>query len=340
MKPLMLKAGERSLTKVVFNREGDLLFSCTKDKEPVVWFSENGERLGTYVGHNGALFGLDVSYDSTRLITGSGDLSTILWDTQTGKRIAIHKTATVVRSVGFSYSAQVVFYTTLSQMNKQASLNIVDMREGAATPWMIRADEPNQPATLQTARSFPMQSGAYAAVWSGLDHYIVTGSDKGELNQYDLRSTSADPVNFNSDAHNKKRINDLQISADQTCLLSSSKDHTAKLFDARTLETLKTYKSERPVNSASISPSRDHIILGGGEEAMTVTQTATSQGAFEAKLYHLIFEDEFARIKGHFGPINTIAFHPSGRSYASGAEDGYVRIQAFDQDYTDFDYDY
>lgn len=48
MRPLMLKGHERSLTKVKYNREGDLLFSAAKDKSPCVWFSDNGERLGTY----------------------------------------------------------------------------------------------------------------------------------------------------------------------------------------------------------------------------------------------------------------------------------------------------
>ncbi len=89
--------------------------------------------------------------------------------------------------------------------------------------------------------------------------------------QYDIRMTSQEPVNFVTDAH-KQRINDLQVSPDQTMLLSASKDQSAKLFCAHTLQHLKTYKSERPVNSASISPIRDHIVLGGGEEAMQVNE--------------------------------------------------------------------
>ena len=46
MRPLSLKGHERALTRVRFNREGDLLFSAAKDKEPCVWYTENGERLG------------------------------------------------------------------------------------------------------------------------------------------------------------------------------------------------------------------------------------------------------------------------------------------------------
>lgn len=55
--------------------------------------------------------------------------------------------------------------------------------------------------------------------------------------------------------------------------------------------------------------------------------------------YLQVFEEEFARFKGHFGPINTLAFHPSGNGVVSGGEDGYIRIQEFDSDYSSFVYD-
>ncbi len=60
--------------------------------------------------------------------------------------------------------------------------------------------------------------------------------------------------------------------------ISASKDTTAKLFDVDTLDCLKTYQTERPVNSACISPTADHVVLGGGQEAMDVTTTSTRCG--------------------------------------------------------------
>lgn len=72
---------------------------------------------------------------------------------------------------------------------------------------------------------------------------------------------------------------------------------------------------------------------------MEVTTTATKSGKFEARFFHLIFEEEFARVKGHFGPIQSVAFHPDGKSFSSGGEDGYVRIQSFDPEYFEFKID-
>ena len=58
--PYSRSGHERSLTQIKFNREGDLLFSCSKDHVINVWFSHNGERLGTYDGHNGTVWTIDV----------------------------------------------------------------------------------------------------------------------------------------------------------------------------------------------------------------------------------------------------------------------------------------
>ena len=79
------------------------------------------------------------------------------------------------------------------------------------------------------------------------------------------------------------------------------------------------------------------VVMGGGQEAMEVTTTSTRIGKFEARFFHAAYEEEFGRVKGHFGPINCVAFHPDGKSYSSGGEDGYVRIHYFDPHYFDFE---
>jgi len=86
---------------------------------------------------------------------------------------------------------------------------------------------------------------------------------------------------------------------------------------------------------------------------MSVTTTSLRQGKFETRFWHKVFEEEVGRVKGHFGPINTlswlllridihvsyplffsrIAVHPGGTSYASGSEDGFVRVHHFDDSY-------
>ena len=135
------------------------------------------------------------------------------------------------------------------------------------------------------------------------------------------------------------QINDLQFSPDRTYFITAGKDKTAKLVSSRDLEVLKTYAADTPLNTAAITPKKDFVILGGGQAAMDVTTTSARQGKFEARFYHKVFEDEIGRVKGHFGPLNTIAVNPKGTGYASGGEDGYVRMHHFDKSYFDFLYE-
>jgi WD40 repeat protein len=60
MRPILLKGHERSITSLKFNREGDLIFTASKYPTFVVWYTHNGERLGTYEGHTGAVWSIDV----------------------------------------------------------------------------------------------------------------------------------------------------------------------------------------------------------------------------------------------------------------------------------------
>ncbi|KAF2551287.1 hypothetical protein F2Q68_00036354 [Brassica cretica] len=107
----------------------------------------------------------------------------------------------------------------------------------------------------------------------------------------------------------------------------------AQLWDMRTLTLIKTYTSGVPVNAVSMSPLLDHVVIGGGQDASAVTTTDHRAGNFEAKFYDKILQEEIGGVKGHFGPINALAFNPDGRSFSSGGEDGYVRLHHFDSDY-------
>jgi translation initiation factor 3 subunit I len=57
----LLKGHERSITKVIYNRDGDLIFTASKDDKPSLWYSDSGERIGTYIGHGGAVWDIDVN---------------------------------------------------------------------------------------------------------------------------------------------------------------------------------------------------------------------------------------------------------------------------------------
>lgn len=324
MRPLALHGHSRALTRVRFNKEGDLIFSSAKDSCPVVWHSSSGQRIGNYDASIGVIWDLDVDYATTQVAAG-GSESLFVWDAETGKTLHQIETQNSTRCCAFSFSGHQILYTTDSTMKLLPKLCVVDLRD----PKQL-----DSPANSGYYHEEPVAEKPSAVIWGALDLNFITGNEKGIIKQWDVRKPGE--IVTKSEEHTAA-ITDIQGYPDCTMFISSSKDCTAKLFDIETLDRIKTYQSDRPVNSASISPLREHIVLGGGQEAMEVTTTAQQSGKFEAQFYHMIYEEEFARVKGHFGPINTIAFHPDGRGYASGSEDGYVRVHRFDQKYFEYE---
>lgn len=301
-----------------------MIFSAAKDTIPSVWYSQTGQRIGNYSVPNGVVWSIDADYSTTTVI-GAGSEALFIWDAETGKLISRVETKNATRSCSFSFSGKQVLYTTDNTMSVNPKLVIIDIND----PSHLHGDD--------AAFKFELEKKEKptCSLWGPLDRTFVTGNESGTLIKWDIRNPGEQLV-VSSQAHSSA-LTDLQASQDCTMFITASKDRTAKLFDMETLDKLKTYQTDRPVNSAAISPVREHVVVGGGQEAMEVTTTATQSGKFEARFFHMIYEEEFARVKGHFGPINSLAFHPDGYGYASGGEDGYVRVHRFDSKYIDFD---
>lgn len=170
----------------------------------------------------------------------------------------------------------------------------------------------------------------YDAEKYGSEDKETRNSNKGEIS--DARLVLDQQVH-------EMAVSDLQMSLDNTYFITSSRDKSAKLFDTDSFKNFSTYEALAPANSAAITAVKDFVIVGGGQDASAVTTSAAQEGDFKAKFFHKIFEDMLGEVKGHFGPINTLAADPKGRSFASGGEDGYIRLHHFDKAYFDFYYD-
>jgi len=320
MRPILLQGHERSLTQLRFNKEGDLLFSCSKDHVINVWFSDNGERLGTYEGHNGTVWTIDVDSESKYMISGSADNTLRLWLVSTGKCLYSWEFPTAVKRVQFSPDNSQIVCITEQRMGHQGAIRVFSLNREDGTK------QPEEPISM----FHPIGSKPTVCAFAHTPNLIVTGHESGKVSLFDTHT--GEEVANNERAH-MDVVTDLQLSSDRSYFVTASKDKTARLHDTRTLAVLKTYTTETPLNSAAIAPLRPYVLLGGGQEAMSVTTTSLRQGKFETRFWHKVFEEEVGRVKGHFGPINTLAVHPSGRSYASGGEDGFVRVHHFDDSY-------
>eukprot|EP01100_Stratorugosa_tubuloviscum_P011485 TRINITY_DN512_c0_g1_i1.p1 TRINITY_DN512_c0_g1~~TRINITY_DN512_c0_g1_i1.p1 ORF type:complete len:331 (-),score=140.35 TRINITY_DN512_c0_g1_i1:140-1132(-) len=317
MRPLILKGHERPLTLVKFNQEGDLLFSSSKGTFPCVWNAETGERLGTYNGHTGAQWAFDISRDSTRLITASADRTVKIFDVERGIELKSFNFQTPVRWISFACGDRSFLTVTDNVMNKPANVSIHSFNPS------------NNDVSLVKTHVFPATTKVIQAHWGSINECFYTIGDNNAVTMHDLQTGAS----LKEAKEHTKTIQSMQFSRDKTHFITASLDHTAKLYDSKTLTLLKTYEFNRPVNSSSISPILPHALLGGGQAAAEVTLTRVDQSQFRVRLYHKIFEDELASVSGHFGPVNTVTFSPDGRTFVSGGEDGFVRINHLDSSY-------
>ena len=305
MRPILLNGHFRPLTVIKYNQDGDLLFSASKDVSAAVWLSDSGERLGTYDGHTGAIFDLDVSADSSLVATCSGDGTAIIYNCQTGENLAHITLPGPGHTVCFSEGHKMLF--TLAKSFARPGVWQLSLFE---IPESVRNLQPLEDIGSLTPVQVVDVPEAVSGVWMPLNRGIMIGTNTGELQLF--RFIDGRVVDDNASVNiihaHENKINRIEFNKEKTLFITASKDNTAKLFDSRDLVCRKRFVTPAPINHAAISPLFDHVMTGGGQDAKDVTTTSTRQGNFVVRFFHTIYAEEFGRVKGHFGPVNTGTF--------------------------------
>ncbi|KAB2081048.1 hypothetical protein ES319_A05G106400v1 [Gossypium barbadense] len=221
MRPILMKGHERPLTFLKYNRDGDLLFSCAKDHTPTVWFADNGERLGTYRGHNGAVWSCDVSRDSMRLITGSADQTVKLWNVQTGSQLYTFNFGSPARSVDFSVGDKLAVITTDPFMELTSAIHVK----------RIARDPAEQTEESELVIKGP-QGRINRAVWGPLNRTIISAGEDAIIRIWDSE-TGKLLREADKESGHKKTITSLTKSADGSHFLTGSLDKSAKLREEK-----------------------------------------------------------------------------------------------------------
>jgi translation initiation factor 3 subunit I len=87
---------------------------------------------------------------------------------------------------------------------------------------------------------------------------ILTGHESGKVALFDAET--GEEVCSNERAH-MDVVTDLQLAPDRSYFITSSKDKTARIHDAKTLTVLKTFQTETPLNSAALAPNMPYVRL-------------------------------------------------------------------------------
>lgn len=312
---------------VKFVQDGDLFITSGKDGIINLIRTETGERIGTYDGHQGAVYAIDITMDMETVVSCGADSKVIFFETQTGNIKDEIDHGGIVKFIEWNQEPD--------NQDRVVTCNDRFKSGGIALPnrIMIWKFYPHIEKILTIDEELPMK--ATKVKWGPFDETVISIHEEGTVIVWDSYDGSKMKL---IEAHNGP-CTDLSFTEDRMLMVTTSRDNLCKLWATDSMENVKTYKTDRPLNTASISPlwtnekdPKMHIVMGGGQDAKDVT-TSGGKGGFESVLWHMVYEEELGSVKGHFGPMNTISFFRDGRGFVTGGEDGYVRIHHFDQDY-------
>lgn len=323
IKPLALHGHTRAVTHIRYTNEGDIIFSSGKDGLVCAWRTTDGERIGVYEGHS-AIAGFSINQTSTLLATAGSDLKTILYNVENGSTLSKIEHLAPCRSTGISYDDSILFCNTDKKMGQPGAIHFYNLPESIGL-----GVAPKTRFNPFASFTLPNEAITYAE-FGPTQSTIFYTMGKGAVGILDVeRQTAIRTARPHSEEHDVVKMH---FDSNYMTCITASKDCSAKLLDPRSLSTIQTYKMDLPCNDATISPTADHVIIGGGIDAQEAALSA--HGGFSLRFYHKVHEDLLGTMSVHFGTIYGISFNPSGTGFASAAADGFVKLFTFGEGYS------
>mmetsp|Transcript_13900 Transcript_13900/g.38104 ORF Transcript_13900/g.38104 Transcript_13900/m.38104 type:complete len:317 (-) Transcript_13900:23-973(-) len=303
--PLVCPGHSRGVVQVSYSKvtpDGLFLISACLDSKPMIRRGETGDWIGTFEGHKGAVWSARLDTPALRAATGSADFTARLWDALTGDELHSFQCSHIVKSVDFSPDTKLLMCG-----GKFKKLKIFDTDK-----------------TQSITEIDGHTAGVKSALFLPCGTKLVSGGEDKVLRVWDLKSRSQI-----KQYEVQKEITSLQLSVDGG-VATFTAGTQVHFLDTETLEMIKTLDcpivnptlggsvAVKDITSASLSPDRKRFIAGGPADQ-----------AWPDPWVHVFdFETgaEVECLKGHHGHVWDVAYAPDGETFASGADDGTIRI--------------
>jgi len=181
------------------------------------------------------------------------------------------------------------------------------------------------------------------------DQKILTGGQDKILRIFDLNKPDAEPLKLEG---HSQGIKVALWCKDNNTIISAAQETGLRVWDARTLSLIKTQPTKAPITGLEISLDGKHLTTTVGKEvifwnaetfeqvksyplSIELNSAALSPDAsyfavggtdFWVRVYDFQTGKELEVHKGHHGPVHCVRYAPDGATFASGSEDGTIRL--------------
>lgn len=287
--PLVCHGHTRPIVELEYSPvtpDGYFLASASKDGQPMLRNGETGDWIGTFQGHKGCVWSCVLNGPGLLAATASADFTARIWDALSGEELHNFPHKHIVRTTQFASDCH-RFVTA----GHEKLIRVFDVQR------------PDAPA-------FEFASAANAvrcASWIQSDNLLLTSYiDLPGITVWDTRTLQ--PVRT---METPSTVTSIEVSNDgQHITTADGKD--VRFWSGGSLQQQRSYTMPWATESASYCHHKKRFAAGG--EDMWV------------HLYDYETGEELECNKGHHGPVHCVRFAPGGETYASGSEDGTIRI--------------
>jgi serine-threonine kinase receptor-associated protein len=255
-----------------------------------------GDWIGTFTGHKGAVWSCRMDQSGSLAATASGDFSVRVWDGITGESLYQFPHKHIVKTCDFSPNSRY-----LATGGHEGILRVFDLTTPKKAPMEI-AQDPTKKIMISKIN------------WLS-DTVLLAGCGDGVVRFWDINAGNAPKAPTHTiKTGDGAEIRDMEVNMTKQILTIGSgwKVSFFNLQDHSLIHVHKMPFHFKDEGGASLHPSGTKFVAGGSDLWVRVFDFQTGE--------------ELESLKGHHGPIRCLRYAPDGKTYASGSEDGTIRL--------------